>query len=162
MQTKEDEKFIRKCIELSNEAVKNGDAPFGAIVVQEGKIIAEASNESRAKTSDHAEIIVMHKAKKFLKGNDLLSCTLYSNCEPCPMCSFMAREYKLERVIFAMPSPFMGGYSKWNILEDDGLEQFKSFFGKVPEVISGILEDEAKLIFDKTPLWMFGSNPEKK
>ena len=120
MQTKEDEKFIRKCIELSNEAVKNGDAPFGAIVVQEGKIIAEASNESRAKTSDHAEIIVMHKAKKFLKGNDLLSCTLYSNCEPCPMCSFMAREYKLEKIVFAMPSPFMGGYSRWNILEDKG------------------------------------------
>jgi len=60
-----------------------------------------------------------------------------------------------------MPSPFMGGYTKWNILEDKEIAEFKPFFGPVPEVISGLLEEEAKKIFDKTLLRMFGKNPKK-
>jgi len=123
-------------------------------------IIAEASNDAKTKVSDHTEIIAMHKAKEILGEDKLLECTLYSNCEPCPMCSFIVREYKVARVVFSVSSPFMGGYSKWNILEDKGLESFPDFFGKVPEIVSGILEDEAKKVFDNTPLWMFGTNPK--
>lgn len=78
------------------------------------------------------------------------------------MCAFMAREYKVSKIVYALPSPFMGGHSKWNIMEDKGLEQFPPFFASVPEVIGGVLEEEAKLVFDQTPMWMFGSKPEKR
>jgi tRNA(adenine34) deaminase len=70
----------------------------------------------------------------------------------------MIREYKIKKVVFALPSPFMGGFSKWNILQDDELAEFPPFFSKPPEVVSSVLEAEAKVVFDKTPLWMFGSN----
>ena len=76
------------------------------------------------------------------------------------MCSFMAREYRIKKVVFAVPSPFMGGYSKWNILHDDELTTMPNFFGKPPEVIAGVLEDEGKRVMNKFPPFagLFGSN----
>ena len=159
---KNDEKFIRKCIKLSENSLKNGDAPFGSIVVQNGKIISESINNSKNKISDHAEIIALHKASQKLKVKDLSSCTLYSNCEPCPMCSFMLREYKIGRVVFALPSPFVGGYSKWGILQDTEMSQFELFFNKPPKVTVGILEDEAKQVFDEASMWGFGGQARKE
>jgi tRNA(adenine34) deaminase len=153
----QDERFIRRCIELSKEALKKDGAPFGALVVKDGEIIAQAVNNSKNKISDHAEIVALDKAHKKFGNSDLTGCVLYSNCEPCPMCSFMAREYKVSKVVFALPSPFMGGYLKWDILRDKEISQFKPFFKEPPEVISGVLEPEAKKVFDKTPLWMFGN-----
>ncbi|MFA5961880.1 MAG: nucleoside deaminase [Parcubacteria group bacterium] len=154
---KQDQEFIRRCIELSEKSLEKGDAPFGALIVRDGKIIAQASNNAAGKIYEHAEVLALDKAHKHLKTSHLKDCTLYSNCEPCPMCSFMAREYKVSRVVFALPSPFMGGHTKWNILGNKKLSQFKPYFDAPPEVISGILEKEAKKIFNKTPLWMFGS-----
>jgi tRNA(adenine34) deaminase len=153
----QDEKFVKRCIELSEQALEKGDAPFGALVVKDGEIIAESVNNSKNKISDHAEIVVLDKTHKKLGNSNLSGCILYSNCEPCPMCSFMAREYKVSKVVFALPSPFMGGYSKWDILRDKEISQFKPYFTERPEVISGVLESEAKKVFNKTPLWMFGS-----
>jgi tRNA(adenine34) deaminase len=75
------------------------------------------------------------------------------------MCAFMSREYKVSRIVYALPSPFMGGHNKWNIMEDKELENFPPFFAAVPEVIGGLLENEARAVFDQTPMWMFGSNP---
>ena len=155
----QDEKFIRRCIELSEQSIENGDAPFGALVVKDGEIIADSINNAQNKISDHAEIIVLDKAHKKLGTSNLSSCILYSNCEPCPMCSFMVREYKIKKVVFAILSPFMGGYSKWNILQDEELTSLNDFFGKSPEVISGLLESEARKVFDKFLLFkgLFGS-----
>jgi tRNA(adenine34) deaminase len=159
----QDENFIRECIELSKKSIKNGGAPFGALVVQNGKVIADSMNDAQNRISDHAEILVLDKAHKTLGTPNLSSCILYSNCEPCPMCSFMIREYKIKKVVFALPSLFMGGFSKWKILQDDELSKFGDFFGKPPEVISGLLEDEARKVFDEFPplAGVFGSKVKK-
>jgi len=161
---KQDEKFIRKCIELSSQSVEKGGAPFGALVVKDGEIIANSINNAQNKISDHAEIVVLDKAHKKLGVSDLSSCILYSNCEPCPMCSFMAREYRVKKVVFALPSLFMGGYSKWKVLQDDGLTKLEKFFGKPPKVVSGVLESEAKKVFNKFPplVGVFGSDVNLK
>jgi len=145
----QDEKFIKECITLSQKSLDNGGAPFGALVVKEGKIIANSINNAQNKISDHAEILVLNEAHKMLGNFNLSSCILYSNCEPCPMCSFMIREYKIKKVVFAIRSPFMGGFSKWRILQDDGLSKLNNFFGNPPEIISGLLEAEAREVFDR-------------
>ena len=162
MKMRGDRDFMKICIELSQESLNRGDAPFGALVVKEGEIIAQSGNNAQNRISDHAEVIALHLAHDALKSSDLSACTLYSNCEPCPMCAFMAREYKVSKIVYALPSPFMGGHSKWNIMEDKGLERFPPFFAKVPEVIGGLMEEEAKLVFDQTPMWMFGSEPKPR
>lgn len=147
---KEDEKYMRRCIQLSEKALKLGDNPFGCVIASKDGILAEARNKIKENNvTNHAEILAMRKAQKLLKTSDLSEYTIYSNCEPCPMCAFMMRELKFKRVVFALPSPQMGGYSKWNILEDGELIKFKPFFSNPPKVTTGVLEKEAAAVFEK-------------
>lgn len=148
---------MRQCIALSQASLDRGDAPFGSLVVRNGKVLASSENNAGGRVSDHAEVLALHAAHQVVGSSDLSGATLYTNCEPCPMCSFMAREYKISTVVYALPSPYMGGHSKWKILEDDGLSKFPRFFGPVPEIIGGLLESEAKQVFKDTPFDLFGS-----
>ncbi|OGY12139.1 MAG: hypothetical protein A3D26_04075 [Candidatus Blackburnbacteria bacterium RIFCSPHIGHO2_02_FULL_44_20] len=143
---------MKLAIELSDTALSSGELPFGAVVVMDGKIISESGNKTRHKqdVSRHAEIEALTLAQKFLSPEELMSCTLYSTVEPCPMCSFVVRELKLKRVVFAMPSPVMGGYSKFPILKDEGLStNIPKYFGPPPEVVDGVLEKEAEAVWQK-------------
>ena len=145
-----DEKYIKRCIDLSEEALKAGDNPFGSVITRNGKTIVEARNKIKENdVTSHAEIMAMKEAQRILKTDDLSDCVIYSNCEPCPMCSFMMRELKFKKVVFALESPYMGGFSRWNILQDKGLLKFKPIFSDPPEVIKGLLREEAKQVFKK-------------
>lgn len=150
-----DEKFIRRCIQLSQEAFDSGDNPFASLIVKNGKIIVEAKNEIRRNdVTKHAEIVAMQKAQKMYKTDDFSGFTIYSNCEPCPMCSFIMRELKFSRVVFSLESIYMGGFSKWKILQDKDLLRFRPVFSNPPEVVKGVLEDEAKEVFKRAG-WTF-------
>jgi tRNA(adenine34) deaminase len=150
MITQEHERFMRRCIDLAQESLDSGDNPFGSIVVKDNKIIAEARNSAlHDNITDHAEVLAMRRARKILGTSDLSECTLYTNCEPCPMCSFMMREQKIKEVVFALRTPHMGGYSRWDILQDHGLERYRPVFNSPPNVIIGVLEKEASEQFEK-------------
>jgi len=148
---KNDEFYIKKCIELAEKSVKNGEAPFGSLIVKKGKIIVAVTNanEKKGDVTSHAEIMAMRKAQKKLKSKDLADCEIYSNCEPCPMCSFMMRELHFKKVVFGVRSPNMGGFSRWNILKDKGLSKIKPFFADEPKVVGGVLEKECKETYTK-------------
>ena len=92
-----DQKMILLCIDLSQKALDKGDLPFGSVITKNGKIIAQASNDKNVKTNYHAEILALNRATDSLGTTDLSECTLYTNCEPCPMCSFMIREHKVKK-----------------------------------------------------------------
>ena len=64
--TDQDERFIRRCIELSRQSLEAGDAPFGSLIVREGKIVVEARNDSNSKITDHAEIVALNMANERL------------------------------------------------------------------------------------------------
>ena len=80
---------MARAIELSIENVRSGNGgPFAAIVVKDGQIIAEGTNEVTA-TNDptaHAEVVAIRGACKKLGTFELKDCDLYTSCEPCPMC----------------------------------------------------------------------------
>jgi len=82
------EKFMQKAIELSIKNIEKGGGPFGAVIVKDGKIIAQAAN-SVALHNDptaHAEVNAIRQAAKKLNTFDLSGCEIYTSCEPCPMC----------------------------------------------------------------------------
>jgi len=83
-----DKEMMRRAILLSEESVKNGGGPFGAVIVKEGKIVGEASNSVTIDhdPTAHAEVNAIRKACKHLKTYNLEGCTIYCSCEPCPMC----------------------------------------------------------------------------
>ncbi len=145
-----EEKYILQSIKLAEKSLKANENPFGCIIVQNNKIIAKSTNKTARfnDVSKHAEIVALQLAQKKL-GKDLSSCELYSNCEPCVMCSFIIRELRIKKVVFAVYSPKMGGYSKWNVLEDSGLSEINPPFADPPNILGGILENEAKKTFEK-------------
>jgi guanine deaminase len=81
--------FMARAIELAILNVRSGQGgPFGAVVVQNGEIIAEGAN-SVTRTHDptaHAEMLAIRKACAKLRGFELCGCELYASSEPCPMC----------------------------------------------------------------------------
>jgi len=83
-----DNKFLRRAVELARESISNGGGPFGAVITLNDKIISEAYNKvvlSNDPTA-HAEVLAIRQAASVLKTHNLDKCTLYTSCEPCPMC----------------------------------------------------------------------------
>jgi len=82
------EKFMRKAILLSKENINNGGGPFAAIVVKKDEILAAAVNRVTLDNDPtaHAEVNAIREACKKLNTFDLSDCTIYTSCEPCPMC----------------------------------------------------------------------------
>ena len=82
-------RFMARAIELSLESVRSGKGgPFAAVVVKDGRIVAEGTNRVTS-TNDptaHAEIVAIREACRLLNGFQLTGCEIYTTCEPCPMC----------------------------------------------------------------------------
>jgi tRNA(adenine34) deaminase len=142
-----DNAMMLRCVELSRIAVGKGEYPFGTVVAQNGEIVAEAINRTVRKrdVTSHAEVIALSQVQQTISREQLRHCTLYTNIEPCAMCSYCIREAWVGRVVYALGSPVMGGMSKWNILRDDEMSgRMPQIFGAVPEVVSGVRMLEAQ------------------
>jgi len=85
---KNDEFFMKAAIELSVKNIDENGGPFGAVIVKNGEIIAHGVNRVTANNDPtaHAEVNAIREASKKLGTFDLSGCTIYSSCEPCPMC----------------------------------------------------------------------------
>jgi guanine deaminase len=95
--------FMARAIQLSIENVHAGGGPFAALVVKDGKIVAEGANAVTA-TNDptaHAEIVAIRKGCKALGAFELRGCEMYTSCEPCPMCLGAIYWARPERVFYA-------------------------------------------------------------
>lgn len=100
--SKEDEKFMQQAIDLSIENVANGGGPFGAVIVRDGEVIATGTNRVTA-TCDptaHAEVSAIRAACAKLGDFKLTGCTIYSSCEPCPMCLSALYWAGVERIFY--------------------------------------------------------------
>jgi guanine deaminase len=98
-----DKLFLLKAVEIAKNGINAGGGPFGALIVKDGKIIAEAYNRV-VLTSDptaHAEVLAIREASSLLGTHDLKECTLYTSCEPCPMCLGAIYWAGIEKVVYA-------------------------------------------------------------
>ena len=86
--TEQDARFMQMAIDLSVENVENGGGPFGAVVVRDGQVIATGVNRvvNNNDPTAHAEVNAIRSACSKLQTYQLHGCTVYSSCEPCPMC----------------------------------------------------------------------------
>ena len=101
----QDQEFIRRAIQLAKEGMdKNAGGPFGAVIVRNGKIVAEGYNKVTS-TNDptaHAEVTAIRNACKELKTFQLDDCILYTSCEPCPMCLGAIYWARFKKVFYAL------------------------------------------------------------
>jgi guanine deaminase len=98
-----DRKLLLRALDIAIEGIPEGGGPFGAVIAKDGKILSEAYNEvvnSNDPTS-HAEILAIRRACKSIGSYTLDGCTLYTSCEPCPMCLGALYWAGISRVIYA-------------------------------------------------------------
>ena len=81
--------MMRRAIELAQSGVIDGrGGPFGCVITLNGQIVGEGCNEVTS-TNDptaHAEIVAIRSACRNLNSFQLTECSIYTSCEPCPMC----------------------------------------------------------------------------
>ncbi len=97
-----EDKLMEAAIRVALAGIDAGQTPFGAIVVRDGRIVAEAHNSVwlDGDPTAHAEVNVIRRAAATLGTIDLSGCVIYSTCEPCPMCLSAIHWAKLDRVVF--------------------------------------------------------------
>lgn len=95
--------FLQQAIDLACENIANGGGPFGALVVKDRVIIASSGNRvtPNLDPTAHAEIMAIRLACQHLGDFQLIDCTLYTSCEPCPMCLGAIYWARLKEVYFA-------------------------------------------------------------
>jgi guanine deaminase len=103
MSASQDALFLARAIELATATVANAGGPFGALIVRDGKVIAEGQNRVTASLDPtaHAEVTAIRAACQAVKDFSLAGATLYTSCEPCPLCLSASLWARIDRVVFA-------------------------------------------------------------
>lgn len=125
--------YMNEAIRLAEIAGKSGEIPVGAVVVQNGEIIASGYNlrEKTHSAAAHAEIVALSRAGEKLKRWQLYDCDLYVTLQPCEMCRGAIAQARFRSVYF-------GAYDKNT-----------EFVMKNVQVYGGIMEDECTGVLNK-------------
>ena len=123
-------------LELAAQAAAAGEAPVGAVIVENGQVLAAVANRMRAANDPtaHAELEAIRAALAARGTGRLDGCDLYVTLEPCAMCAGAIAHARIRRVIYAAADPKAGAV-------DNGVRLFDSpSCHHKPEVVSGIGE----------------------
>lgn len=99
--------FLQQTLDLAVDNVQSGQGgPFAALVVHDGEVVATGTNRVTTENDPtaHAEITAIRAACAERGDFELTDCTLYSSCEPCPMCLGAIYWTRLDRVVYAATS----------------------------------------------------------
>ncbi len=126
-------------------AALNAEVPVGAIIVCEGEIIAEASNQPIASCDPtaHAEICCIRTAAASIRNYRLTGCTLYSSIEPCLMCAGAVMHARLDRIVYGATEP-RGGAVSGHVNYFEALSHLHKI-----EVVGGVLADDCRGIIQE-------------
>lgn len=96
------ESWMNLALEQARAAIAAGQTPFGAVVVRDDRLVAAGHNEVwlRCDPTAHAETVAIARAAAALRSIDLTGCSIYSTCEPCPMCAAAIHWARLDAVYF--------------------------------------------------------------
>lgn len=139
------EKYMKECLKLGEEALQSGNPPVGSLLVLNEKIIGKARETAAAtgRITDHAEILAIFDAIENGHKADLSKAVLYTTHEPCIMCSYPIRQYKIPVIVFGLAVAHIGGAtSELGVLRTEKVPQW----GQKPEVIQGICAKDCEAL----------------
>lgn len=95
--------WLARTIELATANVAAGGGPFGAVIVRDGVMLAEGQNRVTRDNDPtaHAEVVAIRRACAAVRDFSLAGATLYTSCEPCPLCLSAALWARIDRVVYA-------------------------------------------------------------
>lgn len=116
MRTENETKYLRRCLELAEEALEAGDQPFGSVLVgADGAILAEDRNRTASGDSTrHPEFELARWAATHLTSAQRAAATVYTSGEHCPMCAAAHAWVGLGRIVYVASSAqlrsWLGGW----------------------------------------------------
>ena len=132
------ESFMKSALVEARQAAQESEIPVGAILVKNGKLIAQSHNQPIKKNDPtaHAEIQLLRKAGEQQKNYRLIGSTIYVTLEPCTMCFGAMVHARIERIVFGA-SDFKTGVcgSCMNLNKEN-------FFNHKISITGGVLEEE--------------------
>ncbi|EHQ87249.1 tRNA adenosine(34) deaminase TadA [Desulfosporosinus youngiae] len=137
--------WMRMALRQAQMAFEQGEVPIGAVIVYDGRIIAEAHNEKEQRNDPtaHAEILVIQKAAEVLDSWRLTDAALYVTLEPCPMCAGAIIQSRLKQLVYGA-ADLKGGAtgSVMNVLD-------YTLWNHRVDIVAGILEEECSSILKR-------------
>lgn len=132
---------MMRALELAKESALEGEVPVGAVIVKDGKIVAEGRNrrEKGKNALYHAEIEAIDNACKALGGWRLWQCDLYVTLEPCPMCSGAIINSRIKRVFYGARDKKSGSFG--SVVDFNQLP-----YNHKPEIHSSIMDEECSAL----------------
>ncbi len=130
-----DEKYMRRAIELAEQGEQLGEVPVGAVIVCDDEIIGEGFNKpiTSHDPTAHAEIIALRMAAKRLQNYRVIDSTLYVTLEPCTMCVGALIHSRISRLVYGTTEPKAG------VVESQAQLLDSSYFNHRISVQAGVL-----------------------
>jgi tRNA(adenine34) deaminase len=138
----QDEQWMRRALELAEQAAAAGEVPVGALLVRDGEVVADGRNRTvgDADPTAHAEVVALRAAARAQGDWRILGATLYVTLEPCAMCAGAIVLGRVPRVVFGATDPKAGMVgSLGNLLQDPRLNHRC-------DVRSGVLAEESSVL----------------
>lgn len=142
--------LLERCIEISDNARKNGNTPFGALLAdQDNEILLEQENIEITESicTGHAETTLAARASQKYSKDFLWTCTLYTTAEPCAMCTGAIYWANIGKIVYAMAEKkllSLTGNNKQNPTFDLSSREIVSRGQKEIEIVGPFLEVEKK------------------
>ena len=129
---------MSRALVLAARSREEGEVPVGAVLVKDGKLIAEGWNQPIDKhdATAHAEIMAIRAAGEALENYRIPNTTLYVTLEPCTMCAGAIVHARIQRVVFGAPDPRTGTAGSAIDLFSQGYHNHRV------EVIGGVMQAE--------------------
>ncbi len=142
---------MEQAIDAARAGIAAGQSPFGAVIVRsnDGGLVAATHNTvwMTVDPTAHAEVNCLRAAASELKTIDLSGHTMYSTCEPCPMCLAAIHWAKIDRVVFGatIDDAASAGFKELRVAAQTLAE-----LGRSPLIVeSGLLQTECARLFDE-------------
>ena len=141
----EDEKWMQLAITEAHLAASKNEIPVGAVLIQNGIVIAKAHNQpiSHNDPTAHAEILALRIGGEKQKNYRLINCTLYVTLEPCTMCFGAMIHARINRIVFGASDPKSGVCGSCKNLAKEKI------FNHEVSVLGGILESDCRKILQE-------------
>lgn len=143
----DDAAWLARAVELATANVADGGGPFGAVIIRGGTVLAEGQNRVTRDNDPtaHAEVVAIRRACASVGDFSLAGATLYTSCEPCPLCLSAALWARVDRVVYAADrhDAARGGF--------DDLEFYELFArdrASWPVPVESVRTDDAAAPFD--------------
>lgn len=132
------QRYMQQALQEAHRAADQGEAPIGAVIVHQARVVAAAHNlrEQLRDPTAHAEMIAITQAAEALGGWRLEGCTLYVTLEPCPMCAGAIVQARIPHVVYGAADPKAGAVDSLFALLNDKRLNHRC------EVTAGVLAEE--------------------